>query len=191
MMLIKVEFYSESDTSKKYSAKITGHNIITDKDNRLPNCSDEFLNYRWQYSADYEISQKGLGNTRFDYPFNGGYKANNLEGKNHVFAKLSWIQRQKLKYMTGQTWFHLHPVATWTLILNSIFAICNFYFAYQNHKSSINNVETSYLKTITKQLDLQKTQSDQYQKTIDLLIQFQTDNNVKNSTEKGDSINAR
>lgn len=168
-MKLNLELSHRGDNyKKKYIVVIEGGNIITDENNRLPNCDDEYINFDALFSNAYYAHSKGKVNTHFDYPYNGKYKSTSIEGSNRLFAYLNWWQRAKLYLITKQSWFHKYPVPTWGFLLNSLFALVNIYFAIVTHNNSLKRIESSYLDVITKQIELEKKQIDVFNKKLDI-----------------------
>ncbi|NOU17586.1 MAG: hypothetical protein HOO91_08510 [Bacteroidales bacterium] len=145
-MKLRVELSQRADRyEKKYIATLIHGNIVLDDKTELPGCKEKFIQFIAGYSPIYIEESQGKVNTRLRYPVFRG-KCDN----NYLYCKLNWFQRQKLSIITRQSWFHQYPIATWALIINTIFLIANLVFAYLNFRSSSRNIESNYLKTINK-----------------------------------------
>src|SRR6478609_3991732 len=165
-MKLKVELSQREDNhQKKYHATLIDYNIIVDDRNQLPNYVGNFINFVADFSPAYDEFSKGLVNTRFRYPENNG-----KSGEYYVYAKLSWLQRRKLAFISRLSGFHKYPVVLWTLVINSFFALANLGFAYMNYQNNLKGVQSSYLDTITKQIELQRLQSEQHQKLMEIAL---------------------
>lgn len=136
-MKMKIELSCREDNhKKKYSALLIAGNIIVDKNNLLPSCGDSYINFKSQYSPIYSHVSNKLVNTRFTYPYSGGYKESGKEGIYRIYAKLYFWERLKLLFIERKSWFHLHPISTFAMIINLILGIVNIYFGYVNISSS-------------------------------------------------------
>jgi len=167
-MKLRVELYQREDRyKKKYVATLLHGNIIVDDDSKVPGCKDKYTQFIAASSPIYEDESQGKVNTRLRYPvFRGEI------GENILFCKLNWLERQKLSLITREAWIYKHPVATFALIINTLFLIANLVFAFLNFKSSSKNIESSYLETINNQIEYQINQLKTFEKQMEMKNQF-------------------
>lgn len=146
----------EDNHIKQFKVILIDGNIVFDENNKIPFCHGAYIQFSADYSPVYCEFSKGKVNTRFTYEI----------GKNtnhYLYAKLNFIQRQKLKYITRQSWFHLHPVPTWGLIINFVVLVANLTFAVLNFQNSHRLTESSYLELLKRQTLLQEERAKEIQ----------------------------
>ena len=122
MLKIKTKLYIYNDKFKEeYPVIILDGNIKPVAPNGLPGCADERVNFRYQCRPTYKDISKNLHNkvnTRFKYPFAGGYKKSGREGFCEAYANLNFFQKIKLSIIARNTFYHQHKVASIFIILN-------------------------------------------------------------------------
>ena len=119
MLKLKINLYIKNDEFEKpYPVVILDRNIKPIKPYSLPGCADERVNFRYDYAQTYaDVTNKKV-NTRFKYPYAGGYKKSGREGFVSAYAKLNIFQRIWLSFIAKTSFIHKHRIASIFILLN-------------------------------------------------------------------------
>lgn len=119
MLKLKINlFVGEDGFNKPYPVTILYGNIKPDIPNGLPYCGDERVNFQYQTNGTYSDRSNKKVNTRFLYPYGGGYKKVGKEGYCAVYAKLKIWQRIILSFIAKTSIFHKHTKAVIFALIN-------------------------------------------------------------------------